>query len=150
MSWSSITKFLLGSILGIAILIGSGLLVAYFLLTRLAEPPPKPYFANEETATGSSSEAKPTSTPAAATDPDASPLEPGAFKARVAYSGGLALRSSPSPDAERIGGVEYNQVIVVLEESPDKRWQRVRLESGETEGWVKAGNTEPVNEQAEN
>lgn len=149
MSWSSITKFLLGSILGIAILIGSGLLVVYLLLTRLAEPPPKPYFANEETATGSSSDPKPTSTPAAATEPDEIPLEPGAFKARVAYSGGLSLRRSPNLDAERIGGLEYNQLIVVLEESPDKRWQRVRLESGEAEGWVKAGNTEPVNAQAQ-
>lgn len=150
MSWSSITKFLLGSMLGIAILIGSSLLIGYLLLTRLAEPPPKPYFVNEETATGSSSETKPTSTPAAASDPDAAPLEAGAYKARVAYSGGLALRDNPSLDAERIGGIDYNQLIVVLGESPDKRWQRVRLESGETEGWIKAGNIEPVDPQTQN
>jgi hypothetical protein len=30
---------------------------------------------------------------------------------------------------------------VVLEESSDKNWQKVRLEDGQQEGWVKAGNT---------
>jgi hypothetical protein len=33
---------------------------------------------------------------------------------------------------------------VVLEESPDKEWQRIRVEDGNREGWVKGGNTEKV------
>lgn len=147
MSWSNITKFLLGTVLGVALLVGSGAVVAYFLLAKLAEPPPKPYFANDKpAATVSSPEAKP---PTSATAPDSTatnaPLEPGAYEARVVYSGGLSLRDSPSLDATRIGGVAYDQQIVILEESPDKQWQRVRLESGDTEGWIKAGNIERLN-----
>lgn len=147
MSWSSITKFLIGSVLGVAILIGSGAVIAYFLLAKLAEPPSKPYFANDKPiTTDASSETKVTPTPATTdSTTDTAPLEPGAYRARVIYSGGLSLRDSPSVDAARIGGVEYNQQIVILEESPDKRWQRVRLESGDTEGWIKAGNIERLN-----
>jgi hypothetical protein len=148
MSWSNITKFLLGSVLGVAILIGSGVVVAYFLLTKLAEPPPKPYFANDKPLTTVSSPAARPSTPAtadSASTNSASSLEPGAYEARVVYSGGLALRDNPSLDATRIGGVEYDQRIVILEESPDKQWQRVRSESGDLEGWVKAGNIERLN-----
>lgn len=145
-SWSSVTKFLLGSFLGVAILIGSGVVVAYFLLAKLAEPPPKPYFANDKPATAvSSPEAKPPAATASKPSTTASPLEPGAYKARVVYSGGLSLRDSPSLDATRIGGVDYDQRIVILEESPDKNWQRVRLEAGDTEGWIKAGNVERLN-----
>lgn len=147
-SWSSITKFLLGSVLGVAILIGSGIVVAYFLLAKLAQPPPKPYFANDKpTTTDSSPEAK-TPTPATADSTStnsASSLEPGAYEARVVYSGGLALRDSPSLDATRIGGVDYDQRIIILEESPDQQWQRVRLESGDAEGWIKVGNIERLN-----
>jgi hypothetical protein len=74
--------------------------------------------------------------------PSPSPLEPGAYKARVIWQQGLSLRAEPSYDAERIGGLDYNQQIVVLEESADKSWQKVRLADGEQEGWIKSGNTE--------
>jgi hypothetical protein len=49
-------------------------------------------------------------------------------------------------ESTSVGGVEYNETVVVLEESADKEWQRVRLEDGSQEGWIKAGNTERIAE----
>ena len=54
----------------------------------------------------------------------------------------MSLRAEPSLEAERTGSLDYNQEVVVLQQSKDEKWQKVRLEDGETEGWVKAGNTE--------
>jgi uncharacterized protein YgiM (DUF1202 family) len=58
---------------------------------------------------------------------------------------GLVIRSDPSQDADRVGGVEYEQELTVLETSSDGEWLRVRLSGSDTEGWVKAGNVEKVN-----
>jgi hypothetical protein len=38
---------------------------------------------------------------------------------------------------------------VGLEESADKKWQRIRQETGDEKGWVKAGNIERVDENSE-
>lgn len=142
MKWSSIVKFLIGSILGIAVLISGSLALGYYFMTRLTRTPPRPTFANDVQAASSASTE---STPAVADTPTpASPLEPGTYRAQVVYSQGLLLRDSSSVDANQIGGVAYQQPVVVLEESADKNWQKIRLESGE-EGWVKAGNLERVN-----
>lgn len=77
--------------------------------------------------------------------PPAEELEPGAYKARVTWSDGLILRDGPALEANQIGGVAYEQEIVVLKESDDKRWQNIRLPGSAQEGWVKAGNIERVN-----
>ncbi|HEY9845564.1 MAG TPA: hypothetical protein V6D03_05140, partial [Candidatus Caenarcaniphilales bacterium] len=50
MKRSSIAKFLLGSILGIAVVAGSSLAVGSYLLTKIAASPPKPIFANDPPA----------------------------------------------------------------------------------------------------
>ncbi len=52
------------------------------------------------------------------------------------------MRSQPDLDAERIGSLDYNQRIAVLEQSQDQKWQHVRLADSDLEGWVKAGNIE--------
>lgn len=147
MIWSGLAKFLIGFILAIALLMGGGVAAAMYFMYKVTVHPPKPVFANEKPtvkAQGkpSSATAKPsaTSTPSETSSPK--PLEPGAYKARVTWSQGLSLRSEPNMDAERIGSVAYNQQIVVLAESADKTWQRIRLEDSEQNGWVKAGNTE--------
>lgn len=75
------------------------------------------------------------------------PLEPGTYKARVTWQQGLSLRAEPNQNAERTGGLDYNQQIIVLEESADRNWQKVRLADGEQEGWVKAGNIERIQAQ---
>ncbi|MDM9385585.1 SH3 domain-containing protein [Chlorogloeopsis sp. ULAP01] len=74
------------------------------------------------------------------------PLPSGAYQARVTWQQGLTLRKEPTPDAERVGGVGFNQRVVILEESSDQAWQKIRLEDGTQEGWVKAGNIEKVDE----
>lgn len=147
MIWSGLAKFLIGFILAIALLMGGGVAAAMYFMYKVTIHPPKPVFANEKPtvkAQGKPSSAtakrSATSTPSETSSPK--PLEPGAYKARVTWSQGLSLRSEPNLDAERIGSVAYNQQIVVLTESADKTWQRIRLEDSEQNGWVKAGNTE--------
>jgi len=159
MTWSGIGKFLLGIILAIAILIGGSAVLALYFMYKVTTPPPKPVFANDKVTIKaqtppSSNPPQPTPSLAAQSSAEATlsesssanPLEPGAYKARVTWNEGLILRSEPNLDAERIGGLEHDQRIVVLEESADKKWQRVRLEDGEQEGWIKAGNIERVQE----
>lgn len=156
MIWSSLAKLLIGLILAITILIGGGAATALYLMYKVTTPPPKPVFANEKATIKAQrphsstierptvSAAKPSATPTPSSSPSPKPLEPGAYQARITWDQGLLLRSEPNLDSERIGGVSYNQQIVVLEESADKTWQRIRLEDTEQEGWVKAGNTERI------
>jgi cytoskeletal protein RodZ len=158
MTWSGIGKFLLGIILAIAILIGGSAVLALYFMYKVTTPPPKPVFANETVPAKAQTPpttkpTQPTPSPAAqSTQPtsvessSANPLEPGEYIARVNWPQGLILRSEPNLEAERTGGLENDQRIVVLEESADKKWQRVRLEDGEQEGWIKAGNIERVQE----
>jgi len=62
---------------------------------------------------------------------------------RVTYPEGLILRDAPNAEAAQIGGIGYNQEVIVLEETEDQEWQRVRLPSSE-EGWIRAGNVERI------
>ncbi|MEQ8969595.1 MAG: SH3 domain-containing protein [Coleofasciculus sp. C1-SOL-03] len=157
MSLSGIIKFLIGFILGIVILLAGGGAVGYYFFTKLSANPAKPIFAEEQQAKSESpdsakkpaqSSQKPKSSPSPSPTPSESPepeeLPPGAYEARVTWPEGLSLRDSPSLNANRIGGVAYNKEIIILKESDDKKWQRVRLSGSEQEGWVKAGNVERV------
>jgi uncharacterized protein YgiM (DUF1202 family) len=162
---SNLLKFILGIILAIAVLIGGGVAAALYFINRTAIPPAKPVFANDAPAVkaqaakspapGASlsptpvASANPTPTPTKLPDKaDANkPLPDGAYKARVTWSQGLSLRKEPTQDAERVGGVGFNQKIIVLEESQDKVWQKIRLEDGEQEGWVKANNTKRADDE---
>ena len=52
---------------------------------------------------------------------------------------------TPSKNSNRIGGISYQEKVIVLEESSDKRWQKVRVDDGgDRIGWVSGGNTEPL------
>jgi hypothetical protein len=155
MRWSGLAKVLLGVILAIAILLGGGVATVLYFILKGSSSPPKPIFANDKpSVTGqrspTSNTAKRTSQPTTAnsTNPPATkPLAPGTYKARVTWSDGLSLRSEPNLDAERVGGAAYNEQVIVLGESADKNWQRIRLENGEDEGWIKAGNTQKVEDE---
>lgn len=148
MSWSGLSKLLLGIVLAAGILFGAGVALTRYLLERLATPPPRPVFANDPSPV---SPENPIATPEAspeptATAPEASPVpQPtDGYPARVTQPIGLILRDQPSREAGRIGGIEFNQPLTILEDSPDGEWQRVRLANG-AEGWVRAGNTERLN-----
>ena len=155
MRWSGLVKVLLGVILAIAILLGGGVATVLYFMLKGSSSPPKPIFANDKpSVTGqrspTSNTAKPTSQPTTGnlTDtPATKPLAPGTYKARVTWSDGLSLRSEPNLDAEKVGGAAYNEQVIVLGESADKYWQRVRLENGDEEGWIKAGNTQKVEDE---
>ncbi|HAX77999.1 MAG TPA: hypothetical protein DCY88_19805 [Cyanobacteria bacterium UBA11372] len=168
MSWSGIFKFLLGFLIAIALLVGSGVAVALYFVTKLTAPPPKPIFANDKpiakpkpspvankpatvagaspatNATETVSAEQPDATSTPTETPSPKPLEPGAYRARVTWRDGLILRDSPGTESRRIGGIGYNQQIVVVTESEDKRWIKIRVEENNEEGWVKAGNVERV------
>jgi outer membrane biosynthesis protein TonB len=67
-------------------------------------------------------------------------LPAGSYKGRVSWSGGLSLRSDASKESSRVGGVDYNTELIIIQESPDKQWVKVRVSGSNQEGWVKAGN----------
>ncbi|OUL21232.1 SH3 domain-containing protein [Nostoc sp. 106C] len=165
--FSNVLKFILGFFLAIAILIGTGVATALYFMNRTAIPPTKPVFSNDHptqrtqtvkatekvaTKTSSSPETSPSPTPSPTptstespkTQESPKPLPPGAYQGKVTWSQGLSLRTEPKQDAERVGGVGFNQKVVILEESDDKLWQKIRQEDTNQEGWVKAGNTERI------
>ncbi|MFM2062813.1 MAG: hypothetical protein RLZZ507_2483 [Cyanobacteriota bacterium] len=157
---SGFFKLILGFLLAIAVLLGSGLTVALYFVNRSAIPPAKPIYANDNpqpksdkpkvTEVKATSTPKPTpnSTPSPTPTPTESPdsLPPGAYKAIVSWPQGLSLRENPSREAQSVGGVGANQTVIILEESPDKNWQKIRVDGTNQEGWVRAGNTRKVEE----
>ncbi|MBD2411303.1 peptide-binding protein [Nostoc calcicola FACHB-389] len=168
---SGLVKYILGIFLAIAVLVGGGVAVALYFMNRTGIPPAKPIFSNDSPSVkaqapkATEAGGKPTPTPGATTEsspnptstptptespeatPSPKPLPPGAYRGRVSWAEGLSLRAQPNLDGERIGGVGFNQKIIILEESEDKAWQKIRLEDSGQEGWVKAGNTEKTDEQ---
>jgi hypothetical protein len=145
----SVFKFLVGFLLAIVLMAGASVAAALYFAAKLTTVPERPVFPNDKApvqiagaAPKSTAQASPVSTSSDAPSPK--PLEPGAYRALVTQPIGLILRDTGSRDSNRIGGVGYKEKVVVLEESPDKEWQRIRVEDGNREGWVKGGNTEKV------
>lgn len=146
---SNTLKFLTGFIIALMLLVASGFAAARYLITKMTTPPPRPVFANDKpagsaqkpTTPAKTAAAKPTPTPTASPSPS---LPAGAYTAEIAWPDGLILRDSPSADANRIGGVENKTKVIVLEESSDKAWQRIRVGDSTQEGWIKAGNIQRV------
>lgn len=162
---SALAKFLIGFIAGIILLVSGCTAIAYFFLTTFSTIPPRPTFAEERikprpvtsvtkgkklAAVNKSqpTSAKSTPTPTPSQTPTPKP-EPGLYQARITWNAGLSLRDNPSAESTRIGGVGYNEKVVVLEESSDKKWLRVSLKGSEQKGWIKAGNTERINSEDE-
>ena len=157
MSLSGLAKFVIGFIIGVFLLVGAGAATGYYFLTKLTTPPPRPVFPEEQPKPKTTAKAKnsttkkltSTSLVKPSSTPSPTKLEPGAYKARVSWRDGLSLRAEPSIDANKVGGISYNQRVIVLKESDDKNWQQVRVEDGSQEGWVKAGNIERIDSQSD-
>ncbi|WP_041233712.1 SH3 domain-containing protein [Cylindrospermum stagnale] len=165
--FSNLLKFILGFLLAIVVLIGSSATIALYFVNRTAIPPAKPVFANDngplkpknpkainvkasptaKSSPSASPSPSPSSTPTPTPTESPKELPPGAYIGRVTWPQGLRLRTEPKQDAERVGGVAANQKIIILEESDDKVWQKIRVEGSEQEGWVKSANTQRVDEQ---
>jgi Bacterial SH3 domain len=154
MNPSSLFQFIIGFFLGV-ILFGAGIAGgAYFFLTNVSGNTSKPTFAEEKPIPEKKPESKPstnenpqpkTEAKKPETKPETEDLPAGAYKAKVTWSTGLSLRSNPSSDAQRVGGVDYNADLIILTTSNDNQWQKVRVPSSGQEGWVKSGNVEKVN-----
>ncbi|WP_414526699.1 SH3 domain-containing protein [Nodularia chucula] len=148
----NLLKFILGFLLAIAILAGSGVSVALYFMNRSLIPPAKPIFANDNSSVqspipeASQVETTPTPTPIPTPIPTPEPtdtLPQGAFRGRVTWPAGLSVRSGPTLESESVGGVPVNEELIVLENSQDQRWQKIRTESGQ-EGWVRINNIERI------
>ena len=170
---SSTAQFILGFILGISLIAGiSGTLVfAYY--KKMSVQPKKPVFSEAPVSKSVAKKPVPSATiepiesnvaeselepepkleletepePEVVPEPEPKlePLPPNAYRAEVTWPEGLSLRAQPTIDAERIGGIQFEDTIVILETSADGAWQQVRLQNGQ-EGWVSGGNTERVGE----
>ncbi len=160
-------KFLLGFFLAIAILAGAGVATTRYFMAKLAIPPERPTFASE--IEEESPEAEPAATPDAADETTTAPPDPEAqpeatpepsvaepepealnetpdegYAAFVSQPIGLILRESPTQESRRIAGLEYNTEVLILGESADGEWVQIRLPGSNVEGWVKSGNTQPL------
>lgn len=144
-----IFKFFMGFLLALAILAGGSVAAALYFVTKLTALPPKPIFASDAPGkvVASSAKAKPPANlPQTNTSPTSTPtpLPPGAYRARVSWPEGLVLRDKPTYESSSIGGIAYNDQVVILEVTSNKEWERVRVESTNEEGWVRGGNTEKI------
>jgi len=167
---SGLLQFMVGFVLGVAILVGGATAVAYMLLSGMNSNPPKPVFTEEKkeetkeektavkpspipnTPVQEQSQAAVKESPSAPAPKAAPKPSPGAtkkettsegYQARVTWQSGLSLRAEPTSQSTRLGGLDYNTKVSVVGTSSDGQWQRVRLSDGR-EGWIKAGNISRV------
>lgn len=149
---SQLMQFILGFLLGVALIAAGAVGAAYYYFKKVSSTvPEKPIYPETvaETASDRSedvetqpeleSESATDIEPGSATTPQEN-IPPNAYYANVTWSEGLSLRAEPDIDSDRIGGVGYNARILILEDSADKNWQKIRIPSSQQEGWVKAGN----------
>ena len=146
---SSTFQFILGFLLGVSLIAAGVAGGAYYYFKKVSSSvPKKPVYTS---GTPKIAESENTPTAAVKTESESNPqpevtpvvqntLPNGAYYANVTWPQGLSLRAEPSLNAQRVGGIGYNAKILILEDSADKKWQRVRLPWNEQEGWVKAGN----------
>lgn len=165
---SGLLQFMVGFVLGVAILVGGATAVAYMLLSGMNSNPPKPVFTEEKKEEIKEEKAakpipstpvqeqpqaevkeSPTAAPAPKVAPKPSPearkkeTTSEGYQARVTWQSGLSLRSQPTSESTRLGGLDYNTKVSVVGTSSDGQWHRVRLSDGR-EGWIKAGNISRV------
>ena len=161
-------QFILGFIFGISLVAGVAAGAGYLYFKEMSTVPEKPIFSEETKKSTPTEITKQPATTTAETEPETTPIvsepetpepetpkpetsEPetpelpsNAYMAKVTWSQGLSLRSEPSLNAARVGGISYNAKIIILEDSADGKWQRVRLPWSQQEGWVKAGNIKRI------
>ena len=146
-----LSKFVLGIILALLIMSITSLAMARFFMTRMVELPERPTYDSDLPKADRPNPTAPTAEAAGdapeaiseAEQPKAQPedetdaLQANEYKATVNQPVGLILRDGPGPDYAQIGGLAYQQSMVVVAE--DGGWLEVKLSSGQT-GWIKDGN----------
>jgi uncharacterized protein YgiM (DUF1202 family) len=150
---TNLLKVILGFVLAIAVLLGTGLTVALYFVNRTAVTPPKPMYPNDNPSFQAKkpkaipksppkklATPNPTSSPTPTPTESPKPLPPDAYEGTVTWADGLSMRSEPDTNSSTTGGVGGNKKVIILEESADKKWQKIRIPDTDKEGWVKAGN----------
>ncbi|MGI0488719.1 SH3 domain-containing protein [Pantanalinema rosaneae CENA516] len=161
MRQSNVVRALSGFFLAIALIVGGGYLTTQFVIAKFTELPPRPTFPNDKPSPSPTKPAakpatsQPKASPVVAVSPSPTPsatpsAKPEGDRARITLGEGLNVRESASVESSRVGGVDYNEVVTILETSPDQEWQKVRLEKSGLEGWIKSGYTQPVSNSAAN
>lgn len=146
-----LTKLILGIALALVLLSLTGVATARYFMAKLSVLPPRPVFENDvalqadETAAPAEAQPAPVATPAA----PLAETPPGSYAAIVVQPIGLVMRSGPGAEHQQLGGVDYQDAVLVLETNEAGTWMKVRVQSTGQEGWVKAGNTQNVNEPAQ-
>lgn len=145
-----LTKLILGMTLALVLLSLTGVATARYFMAKLSVLPPRPVFDNDVVTAPPAEAAAPA--PAAAPPPPAPAADappPGSYPAVVVQPVGLVLRAGPGAEHEQLGGVDYNDPVLVLETSEDAAWIKVRVGDTGQEGWVKAGNTQNTGQPAQ-
>lgn len=145
-------QFILGVITGLILLVASGAAAGYYFFSRMVATPSRPVYPEErvspstEVIAAPEPEPEPAEPEPAPPEPAADELEPGAYRATVTWPDGLSLRSEPRGESESIGGLAYDQEMIILRTSDDGNWEQVRLPNSDRTGWVRAGNSQPIQE----
>lgn len=152
---TGLSKLILGVTLSFVLLSFMGVATARYFMAKLSVLPPKPTFDNDavrrprEAPAASPQQATPPANGPTATPVVDTAVEeekpPGSYEAIVVQPIGLILRAGAGLEYQQIGGVDYNEDVLVLKTSGDGRWLNVRVNSGQV-GWVKAGNTRSLSE----
>ncbi|MGQ9870329.1 MAG: SH3 domain-containing protein [Leptodesmis sp.] len=152
MRGSGFLKVFSGFLIAFALVTGLGFFASQVLIAQFTTPPPKPIFPNDNPKpqpspkTAASPPATQPASPAPSPSPSISPSpQASGYKARIVLDNGLNVREQPNAESSRIAGVDYDQQVTVLEESPDKEWQKIRTEPDGVVGWIKSGYTERLN-----
>lgn len=154
MRWSGGSKFITGFVLAILLLFIVGASLTHYLLDLLVNstgrrtieqetftPEDNPDTVNSATSSATTAPIAeaPSSLPSFASLPSPSPQP---YQARVTQLLPMTVRQSPQPGTTQVGTVEYNQTVIVLENSADGVWQKIRV--GNVEGWIRSGNVQPI------
>jgi hypothetical protein len=151
---TGLSKLVLGVSLAFVLLSLTGVATARYFMAKLSVLPPRPVFDNDavsaQPSPSASSDAAPQPEAAPATNEQPAPVEPekppGSYSAVVVQPIGLVLRAGPSAEDAQLGGVDYEDEVLVLQTSEDGGWLNVRIGETGQEGWIKAGNTQAVGE----
>ena len=159
---SATVQFILGFVLGVSLIAGISGAALFAYYKKMSILPKKPVFSRTTVPQSASNPIEPSATieplesttvedevekpKAAFEEPKSqaaaeSELPPDAYRAVVTWPQGLSLRAEPSTNADKVGGIEAKTSIIILKDSADGKWQKVRLPLSNQEGWVKAGNT---------
>jgi Bacterial SH3 domain len=138
-------KFFIGFCLGIIILAGGAGLTAYYFFTKSSVIPPRPTFPEEIEKKDKSAGKNQNKNSSNNNKNNNSPnKESGLYKGKIIPEQGVSLREKPTTDSNRVGGIAGNATVVVLEESEDKRWLKIRNDQGYQVGWIRSRSLEKL------